>query len=242
MGREGDVSDSKSQLVTEICNLLTRAIICAQRHPLGNANKSPFIDWYLVLQVEENVGIDTIRKKYHKLALQLHPDKNNHPKAETAFKLLLEAYACLSDNARRAIFDAERGNIYCIDCHRNSYGKSKGVFSAEKLRSNKLLQRMKEIRVRFMEEARVIEECLKANSSPRKEYPCFGTSSKEIPVFNPPDFPSQGYPRQWTRNCETPDGFLWLRRENVFELGRGSCDSPIFECRSDQKRKFRFRF
>lgn len=92
-----------------------------------------------------------------------------------------------------------------------------------------------------MEEARVIEECLKANSSPRKEYPCFGASPREIPVFNPSDFPSQGYPRQWTRNCKTPDGFMWLRRENAFELGRGSCDSPIFECRSE-KRKFGFRF
>lgn len=73
--------------------------------------------------MEENAGIDVIRKQYHKLgrvfiermvffffqsafsfscflrnafffffcaALQLHPDKNKHPKAEIAFKLVSE--------------------------------------------------------------------------------------------------------------------------------------------------------
>lgn len=69
--------------------------------------------------MEESAGIDVIRKQYHKLgmfslrewffffqsafsfscfvrnafvfaALQLHPDKNMHPKAEIAFKLVSE--------------------------------------------------------------------------------------------------------------------------------------------------------
>lgn len=40
--------------------------------------------------MEEDAGIDVIRKQYHKLALQLHPDKNKHPKAEVAFKLVSE--------------------------------------------------------------------------------------------------------------------------------------------------------
>ncbi|KAK9161639.1 hypothetical protein Syun_007980 [Stephania yunnanensis] len=41
-------------------------------------------------EVEENANLDAIRKQYHKLALNLHPDKNKHPKAEIAFKLVLE--------------------------------------------------------------------------------------------------------------------------------------------------------
>ncbi|KAE9453247.1 hypothetical protein C3L33_14853, partial [Rhododendron williamsianum] len=82
-------SDLKSQLVTETCNISRRAIACAHLHG-GNRSRSPFIDWYLILRVEENAGSDVIRKQYHKLALQLHPDKNKHPKAEVAFKLLSE--------------------------------------------------------------------------------------------------------------------------------------------------------
>ncbi|KAF5738737.1 hypothetical protein HS088_TW13G01638 [Tripterygium wilfordii] len=52
------------------------------------AQQGSDIKSHLVSQVEENAGLDVIRKRYHKLALQLHPDKNKHPKAETAFPRL----------------------------------------------------------------------------------------------------------------------------------------------------------
>ncbi|KAL0433966.1 UNVERIFIED_CONTAM: hypothetical protein Slati_2730900 [Sesamum latifolium] len=79
----------KSQLATEISELLARASVCAKFHH-SRKNKTPFVNWYLVLRVNENADVDGIRKQYHKLALQLHPDKNKHSKAETAFKLVSE--------------------------------------------------------------------------------------------------------------------------------------------------------
>ncbi|GFZ21768.1 hypothetical protein Acr_29g0009300 [Actinidia rufa] len=112
MGRLREEPDLKSQLVTEICNISRRAIACGH-------STSPIVDWYLILQVEENAGLEVIRKQYHKLALQLHPDKNKHPKAEVAFKLVSEAYGCLSEAKKRAEFNFQRQNSNCSECNRN---------------------------------------------------------------------------------------------------------------------------
>ncbi|KAJ8747867.1 hypothetical protein K2173_013035 [Erythroxylum novogranatense] len=59
------------------------------------------IDWYRVLVVNPWADVETIRKQYRKLALILHPDKNNSPGAESAFNLISEAWSLLSDKARR---------------------------------------------------------------------------------------------------------------------------------------------
>lgn len=42
----GDDEQEKSQLATEICDLLARANL-----HFAHANRSPFINWYLVLRV-----------------------------------------------------------------------------------------------------------------------------------------------------------------------------------------------
>nr|POE58901.1 dnaj like subfamily b member 4 [Quercus suber] len=89
MARVGQESDFKACLATQICSISTRSIACTHRQGCSLV-KSPFIDWYHILGVEENAGTEVLRKQYHKLALQLHPDKNKHPKAETAFKLVSE--------------------------------------------------------------------------------------------------------------------------------------------------------
>ncbi|GFP85285.1 chaperone protein dnaj [Phtheirospermum japonicum] len=89
MGMIAGNEQEKSQLVTEICDISARAIACAKLHH-AHTRKLPFVNWYLVLRVNENADIYVIRKQYHKLALQLHPDKNKHSKAETAFKLVSE--------------------------------------------------------------------------------------------------------------------------------------------------------
>ncbi|XP_058203187.1 uncharacterized protein LOC131317656 [Rhododendron vialii] len=194
-------SDPKSQLVTETCNISRRAIACAHRHG-GNRSRSPFLDWYLILRVEENAGSDVIRKQYHKLALQIHPDKNKHPKAEVAFKLLSEAYECLSQDAKRAEFNLERRSSRCIECNRTPYATSnhpattRGFLPSERS-GQKTRQGFKDLRTRFSEEIQVIENCLRANKASTKEFPIFNTR-KEHPIFNPSDYRSQGYPHQRT--------------------------------------------
>lgn len=41
------------------------------------------------------------------MSLSVHPDKNRSPGANEAFKLMTEAYECLSDNACREDYDAK---------------------------------------------------------------------------------------------------------------------------------------
>lgn len=63
-------------------------------------------DYYEVLGVGRDAGDEEIKKAYRRLARQYHPDANpNDPGAEEKFKELAEAYAVLSDAARRREYD-----------------------------------------------------------------------------------------------------------------------------------------
>ncbi|XVF62523.1 hypothetical protein PTKIN_Ptkin09bG0015100 [Pterospermum kingtungense] len=207
-------------------------------------------DIYLpLLQVAEDAGLELIKRRYHKLALQLHPDKNKHPKAEVAFKLVSEAYTCLSDNVRRRAFNLERWKYFCIECNRIPYSNANSRKSSKlKLpqdptnysRSGRLLRGLKDIRDRFKEEIRVIENCLRVNSLSKRESPLFKPpsnicesqikhkkSQRETPIFEPSDYVFQGYPHLRSQIYRKSDSFWGLQRGNV--KGRGNYHSPIFE-------------
>lgn len=61
---------------------------------------------YEVLGLPKNATSQQIKKQYHKLALERHPDKNvDDPQATVKFQLLNEAYSLLKDPAKRQDFD-----------------------------------------------------------------------------------------------------------------------------------------
>ncbi|MDK9701375.1 MAG: molecular chaperone DnaJ, partial [bacterium] len=63
-------------------------------------------DYYEVLGVDRSGSAEDIKKAYRKLAMQFHPDKNPGDKsAEEKFKEIGEAYAVLSDPAKRQQYD-----------------------------------------------------------------------------------------------------------------------------------------
>lgn len=63
-------------------------------------------DYYEVLGVERGVGAADLKKAYRKLALKLHPDRNpDDPEAEDSFKEASEAFAILSDDKKRPLYD-----------------------------------------------------------------------------------------------------------------------------------------
>ncbi|CAN7101659.1 unnamed protein product [Brassica rapa subsp. narinosa] len=68
-------------------------------------------NWYGILQAMHFCDDATIKKQYRKLALLLHPDKNQFPGAEAAFKLIGEASRLLSDKEKRTQYDI-RHRIY----------------------------------------------------------------------------------------------------------------------------------
>ena len=64
-------------------------------------------DYYETLGVNRDVPEDEIKKAYRKLAMKYHPDRNPDSKdAEEKFKEAKEAYEVLSDEQKRAAYDA----------------------------------------------------------------------------------------------------------------------------------------
>ncbi|HLN86741.1 MAG TPA: molecular chaperone DnaJ, partial [Candidatus Limnocylindrales bacterium] len=63
-------------------------------------------DYYEVLGLERNATQEQIKQAYRQLALKWHPDRNTAPEATDRFKEVAEAYAVLSDQAKRAQYDA----------------------------------------------------------------------------------------------------------------------------------------
>ena len=63
-------------------------------------------DYYEVLGVAREAGVEEIKRAYRKLAVKYHPDKNpGDHQAEEKFKEAAEAYSVLSDSEKRARYD-----------------------------------------------------------------------------------------------------------------------------------------
>ncbi|KAH7557767.1 hypothetical protein ACOSP7_027661 [Xanthoceras sorbifolium] len=63
------------------------------------------VDWYAVLGINPSVDDETARKQFQKVAMALHPDKNQAVGADGAFKLVLEAWRLLADKAKRLAYN-----------------------------------------------------------------------------------------------------------------------------------------
>ncbi|ODQ77260.1 hypothetical protein BABINDRAFT_10401 [Babjeviella inositovora NRRL Y-12698] len=63
------------------------------------------LEYYRILAIERSATEGEIKKSYRKLAIKLHPDKNNHPRAAEAFKFTAKAYEVLSDPDKKRIYD-----------------------------------------------------------------------------------------------------------------------------------------
>lgn len=72
-------------------------------------------DYYEILGVSKDATSRDIQKAFQQKARKLHPDVNKEPDAEEKFKEVSEAYAVLSDEQKRARYDAMRsGNPFAV--------------------------------------------------------------------------------------------------------------------------------
>ncbi|CAM9000059.1 unnamed protein product [Rhodiola kirilowii] len=69
------------------------------------------IDYYSILGLKPTADDNKVKKQYKKMAVLLHPDKNKCVGADGAFKLVLEAWTLLSDQAKRSAYDTRRNNL-----------------------------------------------------------------------------------------------------------------------------------
>ncbi|KAI3761745.1 hypothetical protein L1987_52167 [Smallanthus sonchifolius] len=76
-------------------------------------------DWYGVLQLDSSRHDDeVIKRQYRRLVLLLHPDKNKLPFADSAFKLVADAWASLSDPSRKSAYDSKLFVFSKVDLQR----------------------------------------------------------------------------------------------------------------------------
>ncbi|XP_020243572.1 uncharacterized protein LOC109821828 [Asparagus officinalis] len=231
MRNQGEELDYKEKLVREICAISTLFTSCS--HNRSSTQKPGFIDWYLILRIDEDSGSDMIRKRYRQLELQLHPDKNRHPKAEVAFKLISEAYECLSDEARRKTFNSERKINFCKDCHRKSQQSTskKNHKDAPRTKQNKFLRALKEVQNKLKEECKVIENSLRVKEASR---------DMGSPLFDPshrlqfPDYPH--YREKMHANCRSEDYQYFRNCSTLSDYRKMRCESPVYELRSESRR------
>ncbi|TVU41717.1 hypothetical protein EJB05_15261, partial [Eragrostis curvula] len=92
------------RIFPEVDNISQILTVC-EVHCAAETKINGMLDFYGILQVEGTADAATIKLQYRKLVLLLHPDKNCHPGAESAFKLVSEAYSTLSDRAKRCAYD-----------------------------------------------------------------------------------------------------------------------------------------
>ncbi|KAJ7960256.1 Chaperone protein DnaJ [Quillaja saponaria] len=69
-------------------------------------------DYYSILGLKPLADKDTVKKRYKKMAVMLHPDKNKCVGADGAFKLVSDAWTLLSDGAKRKSYDLKRNTRY----------------------------------------------------------------------------------------------------------------------------------
>ena len=80
--------------------------------PQGDNTSTKPQCYYEILNVERNADVATIKKAHRKAALQWHPDKNNNSDESThKFRLIQQAYECLSDPVERKWYDEHREGI-----------------------------------------------------------------------------------------------------------------------------------
>ncbi|KAL6955890.1 hypothetical protein U1Q18_047486 [Sarracenia purpurea var. burkii] len=156
---------------------------------------------------------------------------------------MFDAYACLSDNTKRAQFNSARRNNHCNECSSRirhapatTAAKIRGLLPTERLSSQKLMQGFKDLRARLEEEIQVIENSLRGArgakaASSTKESPIFNPK-KDHPIFDSSDFLFRGYPHRRAAIHKKPESFQYTRVENLPNCEQRRHDSPGFGYRS----------
>lgn len=88
-------------------------------------------DFYEVLGVARDASKSDLKRAYRRLAMKYHPDQNpDDPEAEEKFKEAADAYAVLSDDEKRGIYDRYGHEGLKMSDRAGGFGGIEDVFSA----------------------------------------------------------------------------------------------------------------
>ncbi|XP_047328993.1 uncharacterized protein LOC124932413 [Impatiens glandulifera] len=104
----------KAQALNPALEIVSHILMTLDVHMAGEKKVRGEVDWYGILGVTHMADEDTMRNRYKKLAIMLHPDKNRSIGAEGAFKLISQAWSILSDKSKRLAYNKRRGLGMCI--------------------------------------------------------------------------------------------------------------------------------
>merc|ERR1719331_2297507 len=82
---------------------------------------------YELLGVKKDAGGLAIKRAYHKLATEWHPDKNPDPRAKTLFQKFANAYEVLSSSEMRDNYDYLLDHPYEFPMHFMRFSRGKYV-------------------------------------------------------------------------------------------------------------------
>ncbi|CAH7668158.1 hypothetical protein PPACK8108_LOCUS2626 [Phakopsora pachyrhizi] len=111
-----NLGSEKENLRSRASNSTPRPSVTTEKKETGNykpaqleivqkVRRCKVTQYYEILQLKKDCDEGQVKSAYRKLALALHPDKNNAPGADEAFKMVSKAFQVLSDPEKRASFD-----------------------------------------------------------------------------------------------------------------------------------------
>ena len=105
------------------------------------------MNYYEILEITENADVSQIKKKYRKLVMKYHPDRNSGSEENVKkFREITQAYEILGNEKKRKEYDYKRKNennkIKKMENVKNKFSENNFSFGKEFFKNAKEMKKM----------------------------------------------------------------------------------------------------